>query len=79
MTGTKQSPEQRSMRKLLLFVIASAMLFGGLYLLGAEMLFGQRLSGKFIACAVMLILLGGYLIWVDFAAPLLRIKTWEDQ
>jgi hypothetical protein len=67
------------MRKLLLFVVASALFLGGLYLLGGEMLFGQRYSAKFMACAVMLILLGGYLLWVDFAAPLLRIRTWEDQ
>jgi hypothetical protein len=50
------------MRKLLVFVISTAMLVGGLYLLAVQ----------------MLIILGAYLLWTDIVVPMLRIKTAED-
>jgi len=67
------------MRKLLLFVFASAMFLGGLYLLVAQFLSGERLYLRFLLGSAILVIFGGYLLWVDFAAPLLGIKTWEDK
>jgi hypothetical protein len=58
------------MRKLLLLVIAGLMLVGGTYVA----LFGHR----FFIAAVLIALAGAYLIWTDFIAPGLGVKTWED-
>ena len=51
------------MRKLLVFVISTAMIVGGFYLLAAQ----------------MLIILGAYLLWTDIVVPMLGIKTAEDR
>jgi hypothetical protein len=66
------------MRKLLLFIIASALLMGGLYLVGAELVLAQDIYFRVLAVGALLAALGGYLLWTDFAAPYLGIKTWED-
>ena len=59
------------MRKLLLFVMASAMLVGGLYVLVAELFLASKIFVWFVVAAPMLIWLGAYLLWTDFiAAPL---------
>jgi hypothetical protein len=65
-------------RKVLLLVIAVAMVGGGLYLAGAELLTASRISGRFLAGGALLVLFGGYLLWVDFVAPALGVKTWEE-
>ena len=64
-------------RKLLLLIISIAMLGGGLYLVGAQLLIAHQFLGRFFAGGALLILFGGYLLWVDFIAPALGIKTWE--
>jgi hypothetical protein len=64
-------------RKLLLFIIAIAMLGGGLYLVGGQLLTANGILGRFVAGGALLVLFGGYLLWVDFIAPALGIKTWE--
>ena len=53
-----------SMRKVVLLVLASLMLMGGLCVL----LFGH----KYIIAGAVIAFAGGYLIWADF------ITTWED-
>jgi len=67
------------MRKLLLFIPSSALLISGLYLIGAELLLAEGIYFRVAAVGVLLALLGGYLLWTDFAAPFLGIKTWEDE
>jgi hypothetical protein len=67
------------MRMPLLFLVSSAMLVGGLYLLGAELLLADRIYFRFVIGGAVLATLGIYLLWADFAAPLLGIKTWEDK
>ena len=67
------------MRKLLLFVISSALLISGLFLIGAELLLAQGIYVRLLVVGTLLAMLGGYLLWADFAAPLLGIKTWEDE
>ena len=62
------------MRKLLLFILSSAMLVGGLYLLAAELLWAERWYGWAIMGA-MLITLGAYLLWTDFIAAPLSSKS----
>ncbi|HZP77214.1 MAG TPA: hypothetical protein VFB45_13810 [Pseudolabrys sp.] len=64
------------MRKLIVFFLASAMLFGGLYVLATELLSG--IFFDFLFLGAVFAALGGYLLWVDFAAPALGIKTWES-
>jgi hypothetical protein len=59
-----------TVRKLLLLVIAGLMLVGGAYVA----VFGHR----FFIAAVLIALVGAYLIWTDLIAPRFGIKTWED-
>jgi hypothetical protein len=66
------------MRKLLLFVIAATMLVGGLYLLVGELFVASIIYFRYVIAGAMLATLGGYLLWTDFVAPLLGIKTAED-
>jgi hypothetical protein len=66
------------MRRLLLFVLSGAMLIGGLYFAAFELLFARIIIFRLAAGAVVLACFGGYLIWTDFVAPWLGIKTWED-
>ncbi len=67
----------KNMRKLLPFVIAIAGLGAGLYLLGAELLIAHGILWRVVGCGVVLVLFGGYLLWVDFIAPAVGIRTWE--
>lgn len=66
------------MRKLILLVLISAMLFGGLSVLLDELLIASRIRLQFVVAGGVLAFAGGYLLWTDFIAPRLRIKTWED-
>jgi hypothetical protein len=65
------------MRKLILLVLSSAMLLGGLYLV-LELWFAGIIYFRFVVGGVLLVFAGGYLIWTDFIAPRLGVKTWED-
>jgi hypothetical protein len=62
------------MRKTLLFLIAVAMIVGGLWLLGAELLVADIIYFKLVFGGVVLVTLGVYLLWADFIAPLLGFK-----
>jgi hypothetical protein len=54
------------------------MLFGGLYLVFIELMFAHAIYLRGVICGTLLAGLGAYLIWADFVAPRLGIKTWED-
>ena len=54
------------------------MLIGGLYLVYFELLFAHPPSVRFIIGGAILVVVAGYLLWEDFIAPRLGIKTWED-
>jgi hypothetical protein len=54
------------------------MLVGGLYLVALELFSARIISLRFIIGGTLLAGLGAYLIWTDFIAPRLGIKTWED-
>jgi hypothetical protein len=64
-------------RKLLIFLISIAMIGGGLYMLVAETFWAEHHFRKIMLAGVLLVLLGGYLIWADIIAPVLGIKTPE--
>jgi hypothetical protein len=66
------------MRKLLLLILSSAMLIGGLYVAIVELLFAPAIFFRSTIGGIILALLGAYLIWTDFIAPRFGIKTWED-
>jgi hypothetical protein len=71
------------MRKLLLLILSGAMLIGGLYLVIIELLFARVIYfrfviGGFVIGGTVLVVMGAYLVWADFVAPRLGIKTWED-
>ena len=63
------------LRKLVLFVMSSAMLVGGLYVLAFELFSAARQFGAMFIMGAMLVMLGAYLLWADFIAPAFGIKT----
>jgi hypothetical protein len=66
------------MRKLFEFVISVALVVGGLWLLADTLLFGERTFLRFLFAGVLPATLGIYLLWVDFVAPMLGIKTAKE-
>jgi hypothetical protein len=54
------------------------MLIGGLYV-AIELAFAHIFRWRFVLGGTLLAVAGVYLIWADFIAPRLGIKTWEDQ
>jgi hypothetical protein len=66
------------MRKLILFILSGAMLIGGLYAAVFELLFARIIYFRFVFGGSVLAFAGAYLLWADFIAPRLGIKTWED-
>ena len=66
------------MRKMILFVLCAAMIFGGAYGIGFELIYASHVMYRLVIGAGLLAGFGFYLIWTDFIAPRLGIKTWED-
>jgi hypothetical protein len=66
------------MRKLILLILSSAMLVAGTYAVVFELLFANLIWFRFVFGGAILALLGGYLLWTDFVALRLGIRTWED-
>jgi len=66
------------MRKVFELVISIAMVIGGLWLLAHTLLFAERIYFRFLFAGVLPATLGCYLLWVDFIAPILDIKTGEE-
>jgi hypothetical protein len=66
------------MRKLTLFILSSTMLIGGLYATIFGLLFAPIIFFWFIIGGAILAFVGAYLMWADFIAPKLGMKTWED-
>jgi hypothetical protein len=62
------------MRKRLLLVLSVAMP-GGVYLLATELLWVEQRNGLTVLMGLMLAAFGAYLLWADFVAPVLGIKT----
>ncbi len=67
-----------ALRKIGVFVLATAMVLGGVYLVGAELLTSRVLYFRLVIGGVILTTMGTYLLWTDFVAPALGIKTSED-
>jgi hypothetical protein len=69
------------MRKLLVFFFSVTMLVGGLYWALGELV-SSHLNGRplklMLLAGIFPALLGAYLLWVDFIAPALGIKTEEE-
>ena len=57
------------MRRIVVFVLAVAMVLGGLCLVGVELFFSRIAYVRFIIGGIMLISVGAFLLWVDFLAP----------
>jgi hypothetical protein len=67
-----------TMRKIVLFLLCSAMIFTGLYGVAFELMYASHVLYRLVIGAGLLAAFGGYLIWTDFIAPRLGIRTWED-
>jgi hypothetical protein len=65
------------MRKAILFVVAMAMIVGGLYVLIAQLFWSPVIFFKFVIGACAIASLGIYLLWDDFLAPMLGIEAKE--
>jgi hypothetical protein len=66
------------MRKVILFVLCSALMFGGIYAILFDLLYASVVFTRVLFGAIFMAGIGVYLIWTDFIAPSLGIKTWED-
>ena len=73
--GFAQSAKEERMRKALLFTVASAMIVGRAYLLLAEFFWATVIYFKAVLGGSALVVLGGYLLWEDFIAPVLGIEV----
>ncbi len=62
------------MSKRLLFVIAAAMVIGGLCLLGAGLISENEINIWYLSIGGWLVGLGGDLLWVGLRAPFLRLQ-----
>lgn len=60
------------MRKVILFVIAMAMIVGGLYVMIAQLFWSPVIFFMFVMGGGVLAFAGIYLLWEDFLAPLLK-------
>ena len=65
------------MRKLILLVVATAMVVGGLYVVVAQLMWSPIIFFKFVIGGVALASVGIYLLWEDFLAPMLGIEVKE--
>jgi hypothetical protein len=72
------APRPSGVRKLLIFVISTAMLIGGLYLSASEVLLADIIYFRFVIGGAVVAVLGAYLLWTDIVTPMLGIKTAED-
>jgi hypothetical protein len=66
------------MRKTILLLLCAAMIGGGLYGIGFELLYASHVMYRLVIGAGLLAAFGFYLVWTDFIAPRLGVKTWED-
>ncbi|HZC57653.1 MAG TPA: hypothetical protein VE396_16665, partial [Xanthobacteraceae bacterium] len=66
------------LRTILIFTAATAMLLGGLYLLGAEAFLVHHVFLRMVIVGLMLTLMGGYLFWANFVAPLFGVASGEQ-
>ena len=66
------------MRRIFLFIFSLAMLVGGIYWIWFEVFWAAHVRGAYVMMGVLPAFLGAYLLWVDFAAPALGIRTGEE-
>jgi hypothetical protein len=66
------------MRKIAVFLFSSALLAGGLYIIVGELLYSSSIYLRVLGVGMALGVLGAYLLWTDFVAPALNIRTWEE-
>jgi hypothetical protein len=60
------------MRKLLLLIVSLSMVSIGLYLIFVQLFFSPLIFLKIFAGSGMLVFLGLFLLWDDFASPLCK-------
>jgi len=60
------------MRAVICFLIACALLIGGIYLLLMQIFVSSMIWGKALMLAAILIAAGGAWLWGDFISPALR-------
>jgi hypothetical protein len=67
----------QAIRKVVVFILAIAMLVVGLYVLAQLFIWGHGLFGRSVAIGSFLIGIGIYLLWAGFIEPVLSM--WRKQ
>jgi hypothetical protein len=62
------------MRKVIVFILAIAMIVSGLYVLASQFLWSHYISGRFVMMGALLTTLGVALVWAAFIEPILGNK-----
>jgi hypothetical protein len=62
------------MRKVIVFILAIAMIVGGLYVLASQFLWSHYILGRFVMMGAFLTTLGFALLWAAFIEPILGNK-----
>jgi hypothetical protein len=58
------------MRKATVFILAIAMVAGGLYVLAAQLFWSHTIWGKFLLMGAFLVTLGAGILWAGFIEPI---------
>jgi hypothetical protein len=62
-------------RRVVSFACTAALLFGGLYIIFIEVVYGRYIVGRLVAAAGFMIVLGGFWLFEDFIKPIFRRST----
>jgi hypothetical protein len=62
------------LRKIISFIVASAIFGAGIWLIVAEALWFQIIWGKLLFAGALLIAVGGYWLWVDYRSSRLHLN-----
>lgn len=73
-TGQVEAVRGCGMRQVVGFILASALLGGGLYLLYLQLFIAQGFAGVLLVAGGFFVFLGGAWLWADFIAPALKRK-----
>jgi uncharacterized membrane protein len=63
----------RTLKKVLICLVGAALLLGGLYFFFAEAFLVSRVFSRIVILALMLTMMGGYLLWAELVAPRLDV------
>jgi hypothetical protein len=75
--GNLSARMMKAIRKVIVFILAIAMMVVGLYVLAQLFIWGHGLFGRSVPIGSFLIGIGIYVLWADFIEPILG--RWKSQ